>query len=230
MDAESQKMVRLPGDNQNDMSFILDELKRGNERAFDLIFQQYYKPLCQFAFSFIKDQNTAESLVQEIFIKLWEKRENITNVDNILSYLVGMVRNQSIDFIRKEKSKSKIYASLQLEKSGNTTEEQISRNEFEESLLKSIANLPERCRTAFEMSRFEGLSNKEIAQKMEISVKGVEALIGRSLKLLRAELQEFLPSLSEKNSKGGTVLFSLFFKRFKSWGMSSVWHVLSVLL
>lgn len=216
-------MAKLFNDNAGDQQFILNELQKGNERAFDAIFKQYYKPLCQFSYSFIKDQDTAENLVQEVFAKLWEKRENVSNIDNLLSYLMGMVRNQSIDFLRKEKTTSKIFTKLQLEKSENTTEEQISKNEFEEKLLKSIMNLPGRCRTAIEMSRFDGFSNKEIAQKMEISVKGVEALIGRALKLLRSELQEFLPSLSEKSKKrGGTVLFSLFVNRLKSFGISSV--------
>jgi len=224
LDAGFQKdMAKLFNDNAGDQRFILNELQKGNERAFDTIFKQYYKPLCQFSFSFIKDQDAAENLIQEVFVKLWEKRENLTNIDNLLSYLMGMVRNQSIDFLRKEKTNSKIYNKLKPESSENTTEEQISKNEFEEKLLKSILNLPERCRTAIEMSRFDGFSNKEIAQKMEISVKGVEALIGRSLKLLRSELQEFLPSLSEKNKKrDGAVLFSLFVNRLKSWGIPSV--------
>lgn len=224
MDAGFQKdMAKLFNDNAGDQRFILNELLKGNERAFDTIFKQYYKPLCQFSYSFIKDQDTAENLVQEVFAKLWEKRGNVSNIDNLLSYLMGMVRNQSIDFLRKEKTNSKIFTTLQPEKSENTTEEQISKNEFEEKLLKSIMNLPERCRTAIEMSRFDGFSNKEIAQKMEISVKGVEALIGRSLKLLRSELQEFLPSLSEKKQRsGGAVLFSLFVNRLKSCGIPSV--------
>ena len=210
-------MANLFNDNVDNQQFILDELQKGNERAFDTIFKLYYKSLCQFSYSFIKDQDTAENLVQEVFAKLWEKRDSITNVDNLLSYLMGMVRNQSIDFLRKEKTNLKTYNKLRLEKSENTTEEQILKNEFEEKLLKSIMNLPERCRTAIEMSRFDGFSNKEIAQKMEISVKGVEALIGRSLKLLRSELQEFLPSFSEKPKKRvGPVLFSLFLNRLKS--------------
>lgn len=215
-------MAKLFKENAGNQQFILNELQKGNERAFDAIFKQYYKPLCQFSYSFIKDQDTAENLVQEVFVKLWEKRESMTNIDNLLSYLMGMVRNQSIDFLRKEKTNSKIYNQLRPENSENTTEEQISKNEFEEKLLKSILNLPERCRTAIEMSRFDGFSNKEIAQKMEISVKGVEALIGRSLKLLRSELQEFLPAFSEKNrKKAGPVLFSLFLSRLKSLGMPS---------
>lgn len=216
-------MAKLFNDNAGNQQFILNELQKGNERAFDTIFKQYYKPLCQFSYSLIKDQDTAENLVQEVFVKLWEKRENMTNIDNLLSYLMGMVRNQSVDFLRKEKANSKIYNQLRPENSENTTEEQISKNEFEEKLLKSILNLPERCRTAIEMSRFEGFSNKEIALKMEISVKGVEALIGRSLKLLRSELQEFLPSFSENSKKkGGSILFSLFLNRLKNLGISSI--------
>lgn len=224
MEAGFQKdMAKLFNDNEGDQQFILNELQKGNERAFDTVFKQYYKSLCQFSYSLIKDQDTAESLVQEVFVKLWEKRKNLTDIDNLFSYLIGMVRNQSIDFLRKEKTSSKIYNQLRPEKSENTTEEQISKNEFEEKLLKSIVNLPDRCRTAIEMSRFDGFSNKEIAQKMEISVKGVEALIGRSLKLLRSELQEFLPSISKRQKKGGgSVLFSLFVSRLKSLRISSV--------
>lgn len=195
--------------------FILRELQKGSSRAFDFIFNEYYASLSRFAYSFVKDQDKAENLVQEVFIKLWEKRDNLANIENLGAYLMSMVRNQSIDSIRKEKASSKAVLNLHPEESGNTTEEQISRNEFEEKLLQSLLKLPERCRMAFEMSRFDGIPNKEIAQKMEISVKGVEALIGRSLKLLRTDLEEFLPS-SQKGR--GAVLFSLFLSRL---GMTS---------
>jgi RNA polymerase sigma-70 factor (ECF subfamily) len=224
LDAGFQKdMAKLFNDNKGDQQFILNELLKGNERAFDTAFKQYYKPLCQFSYSLIKDQDTAENLVQEVFVKLWEKRKNLTDIDNLFSYLVGMVRNQSIDFLRKEKTSSKIYNQLRPEKSENTTEEQISKNEFEEKLLKSIVNLPDRCRTAIEMSRFEGLSNKEIAQQMNISVKGVEALIGRSLKLLRIDLKEFLPAFSpEKPGSRSAVFFSILLSKLKGLEISTL--------
>lgn len=200
--------------------FILAELQKGNERAFDFVFNEYYSSLSRFSYSFVKDQDKAESLVQEVLIKLWEKRENLTNVDNLLSYLMGMVRNQSIDYLRKEKADSRVYLNIRPATSANTTDDEISKNEFEKILLESILKLPERCKIAFELSRFDGFTNKEIAQKMEISVKGVEALIGRALKLLRMELKEFLPILSEKNKQGGgTVLFSLFLNRLKRLGI-----------
>lgn len=209
-------MANLFHDREGDQQFILNELQKGNEDAFDLVFKKYYKSLSRFSYSFIKDQDKAEGLVQEVYIKLWEKRESVTNIDNLLSYLMSMVRNISIDYLRKEKTNFKAYKNLNTEQSVNTTEEQISRNEFEEKLLKSVLKLPERCRMAFELSRFENCTNKEIAQTMEISVKGVEALIGRALKLLRSELEEFLPATSNKKQKNiGSILFTLFLNRIK---------------
>lgn len=206
-------MTRIFNDSgEGNQQFILNELKKGNERAFDFVFKEYYKPLSQFSFSFIKDQDKAESLVQDVLIKLWEKRTNLDNIDNLISYLMVMVRNISIDYLRKEKTIQKIYKEAKSTESANTTEEHISRNEFEEKLLISILRLPDRCRVAFELSRFESLTNKEIAENMKISVKGVEALIGRSLKHLRDELQEFLPSNDIKKNNN-FILFSFLRKR-----------------
>ncbi len=201
-------MIDKANDKTN-IRFVLEELKKGNERAFDFIFREYYKPLSQFSYSIVKEQTIAENIVQDVFIKLWERRESIENATNLFSYMVIMVRNQCVDFLRKEKSSSKLYAKLRFEETGNTTEEQVLANEFEEKFLKSIMNLPDRCRIAMEMSRLDGFSNKEIAQKMQISVKGVEALIARSLKLLRVELKEFLPSFSSpKPGNKTSILFS----------------------
>ena len=215
-------MAKLFSDKEDNQRFILNELQNGNERAFEFVFNSYYPSLSRFSYSFIKDQDKAESLVQEVFIKLWEKRKNMIDIENLLSYLMTMVRNQSIDYLRKEKANSKLYLNVKPDESVNTTEEQISKNEFEEKLLQSLHKLPERCRMAFEMSRFESFTNKEIAQKMEISVKGVEALIGRSLKFLRSELAEFLPEKVIKEQKrNGSILFSLFLNRLKRLGLAT---------
>lgn len=203
--------------NKADNSFILDELRTGNERAFEFIFREYYQTLCQFAYSITKDQPVSESVAQDVLVKLWEMRGSIGNISNLLAYLMTMVRNQCVDFLRKERSSSKLYAKLKFEETGNTTEDQLSASEFEENLLKSMRNLPDRCRIAMEMSRFEGLSNKEIAQKMQISVKGVEALIGRSLKLLRIDLVDFLPSAATaRNSYKATVLIAIISSKLRS--------------
>lgn len=209
-------MAKLFQDKEGNQLFILKELQKGNERAFDFIFKEYYKPLSQFSYSFTKDQDKAESLVQEVFIKLWEKRESLAHIDNLLSYMMVMVRNISLDYLHKEKVNLKVYLKIKPQESVNTTEDELSKNEFEEQLLKSVLKLPERCRVAFELSRFDNLTNKEIAEHMEISVKGVEALIGRSLKILRNELEDFFPSYQVKRSNSnGFILLSLLRNRFR---------------
>lgn len=208
-------MVRFVKNSDNsNHQFILDELRKGNERAMSFIFKEYYKPLSHYSYTFTKDQDKSESLVQEAFIRLWEKRETLNNVENLFSYLMVMVRNISIDYLRKEKTNHKIHREIATNESVNTTEEYISKNEFEQKLIESVLKLPERCRIAFELSRFESLTNKEIAENMQISVKGVEALIGRSLKLLRSELEEFLPSFRLKSNNRNFILLSIFKLRF----------------
>ncbi len=197
------------------LKFITKELSDGNSQAFDYVFNEFYDSLCRFSFSFLKDQNKAEGVVQEVFIKIWEKRESLSNVDNLISYLMTMVRNLSIDHIRKEKAGIKAQNRIKPEESVNTTEEQLSQNELEEKMLQAIIKLPERCKLAFELSRFEGLTNNEIAAKLEISVKGVEALIGRSLKLLRSELIDFLPLQTSHKNKGESLLFLMLINRLK---------------
>lgn len=188
------------------LKFITKEISEGNSRAFDYVFNEFYVSLCRFSFTFIKDQSKAEGVVQEVFIKLWEKRESLREVDNLLSYMMSMVRNLSIDHLRRDKAGIKAQLKIKPVESANTTEEQFSEHELEEKLLQAIHKLPERCRLAFELSRFEGLTNNEIAAKMEISVKGVEALIGRSLKLLRSELIDFLPLQADNKQKGKSLL------------------------
>jgi len=199
--------------------FLFDELKNGNARAFDKIFNDRYPNLCRFAYSIVHDVDTAHSLVQHVFIKLWQNRTSLNNIDHLTPYLTTMVRNHCLNFIKHEKRNAKledIPADAQAE---NTTENQIDAHDFEEHLTIALAALPERCRMAFEYSRFENFTNKEIALKMEITTKGVEALIGRALKSLRISLIDFLPSSKKSNSKS-PILFTLFRKAFCKLGRS----------
>lgn len=181
----------------NSSDFILHEIKSGQERAFDYIFRKHYKGLCAQAMLYLKDLDTAQGLVQNCFIKFWEKRNEISDIQNISGYLSFMVRNQCIDYLRKEKVIAKAHTEHESGKtqSENSTENQIILHEFEEELVIALSNLPDRCRMAFEYSRFEELTYPEIAKKMNISVKAVEALLSRALKSLRKELKEYFPLL-----------------------------------
>lgn len=175
--------------------FLLAELQSGEERAFDSIFREYYKSLCAQANLYVKDLDKAQSLVQECFVKLWENRSDVERIKNLSSYLSFMVRNQCIDYLRKIKAQENNSEIVAIDNSENKSEELLLAFDFEERLVVALSMLPQRSREAFEYSRFENLSYKEIAEKMNISVKGVEALVGRSLKILRNELKEYLPLL-----------------------------------
>lgn len=173
--------------------FFLSELRSGQERAFDFIFKKYYKALCAQAVSYVSELDIAQSLVQDCFIKLWEKRLESGCIENLSSYLSLMVRNQCIDYLRKQKSLTELHKKSYTEEETDGASDALIYREFEEKLVAALANLPERTRIAFEYSRFEGLSYHEIAEKMGISTKAVEALISRALKILRLELKEYLP-------------------------------------
>jgi RNA polymerase sigma-70 factor (ECF subfamily) len=189
-------------------SFLLAEFRSGNSRAFDKIFNNHYQNLCRLAYSVVNDSDTAHSLVQQVFVNLWEDRNSLGHIDHLTPYLTTMVRNHCLNFVKREKRNiqlTDIHSSYQTE---NTTENQIDLHDFQEQLIIALSSLPERCRMAFEYSRFENLSNKKIAIKMEISTKGVEALIGRALKSLRISLAGYLPS-SKKNKLQNPILFAL---------------------
>lgn len=173
--------------------FLLNELQKGSEKAFDFIFRKYYKALCAQANSYVNDLDLAQSLVQDCFIKLWEKRDNANQIEKLSSYLVYMVRNQCIDTIRKNRKIEYVQTIVDSATEDSTTETSIVSHEFEERLILALATMPERTRLAFEYSRFEGLSYKEIAQRMNISAKAVEALMSRALNILRRDLKDYLP-------------------------------------
>ena len=191
-------------------SFLLEEFKSSNSRAFDKIFNNHYQNMCRFAHSIVHDEDTAHSLVQQVFVNLWENRESSDHIDSLIPYLTTMVRNHCINFVKREKRNIKL-AKLSAEaQSENTTENDLFVYEFEEQLINALSLLPERCKMAFEYSRFESMTNNEIAQKMEITTKGVEALIGRALKSLRISLADYLPSI--RNDKIKNPIFFMLLK------------------
>jgi RNA polymerase sigma-70 factor (ECF subfamily) len=173
--------------------FLSRQIANGREEAFDFIFRKHYRALCAQALIYIKDDDLAQSIVQDCFVSFWEKRNELKDVRNIRSYLSFMVRNRAVDHFRRIEKEQKAFSASKGEDRTESVEMQAISKEFEEILMDAVSRLPERCRIAFEYSRFEGLKYSEIAEKMDVSVKAVEALMGRSLKILKTELVEYLP-------------------------------------
>lgn len=179
--------------------FLRAELNAGNPRAFEKIYLKYFTILARYSNFIIKDEDKSKSFVQNVFLKLWEGRANLHKVDNLLPYMLSMIRNESLKYLKSESRLTSVPNLTQSELSALSEENKANQNELLEKLLVALSLMPERCRTAFELSRFEQRTNKEIAEQMGISVKSVEALITRSLKFLRKHLSDFLPSPKGKS-------------------------------
>jgi len=179
-------------ENKDSDPFLYTQVLLGKEEAFDFIFRKYYKILVVQAIRFVHDQDSAQSLVQDCFVRFWEKRRELTNVEDIHSYLFFMVRNRCIDHLRELKRTPQVPITNHADIPESDTEEKIDATDLGSQIWLSIAKLPDRCRIAFEYSRIDELTYPQIANKMGISTKAVEALVSRALKALRANLVDLL--------------------------------------
>ena len=178
---------------------ILALLRAGDERGINMLFATYFAPLCQVAFRIVHNQQAAKDVVQDVFVKLWSNREKIHIQTSVLGYLKQSVTNASIDNQRRAYEARKVQwdASKGLEDATVETatahvEHDVEAKETAALVERAIAELPERCRLVFILSRQQGLSYKQIAEKLEISPKTVENQMSKALKTLRKTLSSVL--------------------------------------
>lgn len=166
------------------------------ETIFEDVFKTHFKGLHSYAYTIVRDESAAEEMVQNVFYKLWEKKETIRVQQSITSYLYRAVYNESLNFLRHSKVKLAYQAdaikTMDGQDYGNS---EAKTRELEHKLEMAINELPEQCRTIFQLSRFENLKYREIADKMGLSVKTIENQMSKALKVLRGKLAEFLPVL-----------------------------------
>jgi len=168
------------------------KLKEGDEGAFNALFRKYYSAMCLFANQFLHDRELAEEIVQEMFVKIWEKRTILNIETSVKQYLFRSVRNHCLNQIQHEKIK-KQYANKVLESAHReiNTEQYYLEVDLIRRIEKSIESLPPKRKEIFKLSREQGLKYKEIADDLGISIKTVEAQMGLALKYLRDDLRDF---------------------------------------
>lgn len=162
---------------------------------FKNIYDKYYHKLVIHSYRIVYKNDVAEDIVQNCFIKLWEKRNEIRADVSLDFYLIRMVKNKSIDYLRKNKTRV-----LELDENINIENEEIetadSKHEknagLRPKIQEALDNLPERCRQVFMLSRYEKMTYKEISEELNISPKTVEAHIIRALKGFRISLKQYL--------------------------------------
>ncbi len=155
---------------------------------FESLFRQWYGPLCRYAFRLLEDKLAAEDIVQEVFIKVWDKRE-ILEIEAEKAYLFRAVYHAALNQIKADKTKQQVSELEGREiPAFGSPEDGLHLEETEKKLALGLEALPGGCREVFKLSRFEELSYKEIAEVLNISIKTVEAQMGKALKVLRQHL------------------------------------------
>lgn len=172
---------------------ILTRLRADDRDALRELFQEHYLTVCGVIHRFIRDEALVEDLAQEVFLRFWDKRQQIDITSSLPAYLRRMAINEALGYLRRNKrfSDQEVTPELMPETSVSA-EEQFLQSELEQRVRQAIDELPPKCRTVFQLSRYEELSYKEIADQLDISVKTVENQMGKALRFLRERLRGYL--------------------------------------
>jgi RNA polymerase sigma-70 factor (family 1) len=178
-------------------SDLLHQLANGNVDAYEKIFKLYWKPLYQIAYSKLGSKSDAEEVIQTLFSTLWENRETLV-IDNLGAYLHRAVRNRVLNVIRAKITEQKFweYYSKFIPSVENTTEDGVIFDDLQESLELAVNHLPEKSRTIFQLSRFEGRTNNEIAKLMKLSEKSIEYHLTKSLRAIRLHMKDYISAVA----------------------------------
>lgn len=169
---------------------LLQEIKAGNDEAFEFLFNSYYPRLRGYAVRFVKDDEMVRDIIQESFLKFWEKRDLIEAV-SLSSLLFAMVRNACLNYLKHQQlveqhSLEYLDAAVGREELyywdfNLNPEYSLLYKELQEQINLVMNDLPPRCREVFEMSRFKKMKNREIADALQISTTAVEKHIAKAL-------------------------------------------------
>ena len=159
--------------------------------VFESVYKTHYKALCNLAYKMVGEQPAAEDIVQNLFVKLWGKREKIV-ADNIRSYLTKSVINASLNYLKSHRSGRLISLASIQGQADHSTEQQLQYSELQAQIDRAIKKLPAKCQVIFSLSRFEGMPSQEIADHLGVSKRTVDNQIGIALKKLREALKHYL--------------------------------------
>lgn len=172
---------------------LLSRLQLGDETAFDAIFRRWYGPLVQLAERMLNDRGSAEETVQDVLLELWRRRDTLTLTGSPQAYLFQSTRNRALNRLRRlrvERREEFDTDTLPTKRGADTG---AYEQEIDRALREAIESLPRRCREVFELNRMQGLKYAEVADVLGVSVKAVEAQMGKALKTLRERMAPFLP-------------------------------------
>ena len=176
--------VQPPGE-QN----IIDGLRDGIEATYQMVFHAHYENLCRYAFTIVRDEEDAKDVVQGLFMKMWEKKEDLVVTHTVKSYLYKAVHNLCLNKLEHRDVRTKFKAD-DTGKPNNVQHPEVFPDELEDRIKTIIQNLPPQCRTIFMMSRYDEMKYAEIASALGLSVNTIENQVSKALRILRDNLRE----------------------------------------
>ena len=173
---------------------LIQRLINGDQTAYELLFRFYYPGLVTFASRIVLDPDEAEEIVQDFFVKLWSGRKEIKKSDTLKSYFFTSVKNRALNYLKKEKISEKVRENLRemIETDQLYQPDLFVESELQSRIKTAFKKLPSRTNEVFTLSRFQGLSNDQIAEQLNISKRTVETQISNALKILREELKDYM--------------------------------------
>lgn len=174
--------------------YIQKKIQDGDIREFERLFEKYYGPLCHHADKILKDMDTAEDLVQEFFYHFWKNRESFRPKLSLDAYLYQSIRNNSLHHLQhlavRKSHAAHVFNEFQ-DRIPAQVQTDVELNDLSNIINITLNKMPERCSRIFRMNRFEGMKYREIAGTLSISVKTVEADMGKALQMFRTSLKEY---------------------------------------
>lgn len=169
---------------------LLLHLSQGDEAALTHIYKLYWQPLFINAYQVLKDKSVCEDIIQEIFLQLWMRREQLAIQDSLQAYLYAATRYQVFGHLKKMASRETLMARAGKPSPVTYSDDTLMQKDLHEQVEKVVATLPDKCKLIYQLSREAHLSHKEIAEKLSISTKTVENQLTIALHRLRTHLKE----------------------------------------
>ncbi len=171
----------------------LRKIKDGDINSFEMLFHRFYKGLFGYARTLVSSGEVAEEVVQDVFYNVWKNRESLRITRSWQSYLFRSVYNNSMMYLRKTRREHTMEEGMVPEPRDRAPDpsQELQFHEMSDKVSEAIRDLPERTREIFLMNRQEGLKYREIAERLSISVKTVEANMGKALRALRNTLEQY---------------------------------------
>lgn len=174
--------------------YLLMQIQKGDKSSFSVLYNAYAKELLDYAYSFVKNKQVSEDLVQEVFISLWTRRNEVEITYTLKQYLYGAVKFNILSFFRSEDVKQRYiehFCAFVAQSSTNQIKGVMDTADLMSVVNRALKSLPPKCQQVFYLSRFEYKTIKEIAAEMNISTRTVENYISQAIKHLREVLKNY---------------------------------------